>query len=108
MVREKLTRNEAFSFVRLGDGEATCLPYEAQLQSHAAADAGEREEVWWGGPVTPELRAQLAQRVLMSIRRSDCVGIPTVSRFLRDLVLDRDDALTRTRSGRGLRAVLWA
>jgi hypothetical protein len=108
MVREKLARKEAFSFVRLGDGEANCLPYEARLQSHASADADEREEIWWGGAVPTEQRTNLAQRVLASIRRSDCVGIPTFSRFLRDLALDHDDALTGTRSGRGLRAVLSA
>lgn len=107
-VREKLARKEAFSFVRLGDGEANCLPYEAELRSYASADADKREEIWWGAPIPPEQRSVLAQRVLASIRRSDCVGIPTLSRFLRDLALDRDDALTRTRSGRGLRAVLSA
>jgi tetratricopeptide (TPR) repeat protein len=107
-VGEKVARKEAFSFVRLGDGEANCLPYEAELQAYASVDADEREEIWWGAPISPEQRTTLARRVLASIRRSDCVGIPTVSRFLRDLALDRDDALTRTRSGRGLRAVLWA
>jgi hypothetical protein len=107
-VHERLYRQEPFSFVRLGDGEANCLPYETASRAHAAGDAAEREVVWWGAPVPTGRRVELAVRVLAATRRADCVGVPGAARFLRDIPLDRDDALLATRSGRGLRAVLSA
>ncbi|HEY1707273.1 MAG TPA: tetratricopeptide repeat protein [Rhizomicrobium sp.] len=107
-VHEHLYRQEPFSFVRLGDGEANCLLYENASRSYAASDAAEREVVWWGAPVPAEKRAELAVRVLSATRRADCIGIPGAARFLRDTPLERDDALLATRSGRGLRAVLSA
>jgi hypothetical protein len=43
-----------------------------------------------------------------AIWNADCIGVPTVSRFLRDIKLGADDALETGRTGRGLRATLWA
>jgi len=103
-----LSAGKPFGFVRLGDADANSVPYEADFASFARADAMEREVVWWGAPLTDEARAQMSARVLAAAQSCDVVGIPTVEWFLRDLNLERNDALRSGRSGRGLRAILRA
>lgn len=109
LVRNRLALRQPFALVRAGDGEAACLPYEPSLAAHAAADARERERIWWGKPLTADLRARIAPAVARAIRDADCIGIPTVARLLRELRLDRPDTLERSLTGRGLRSLLyWA
>ena len=107
LVRDRLALREPFAFVRAGDGEAACLPYEPRLASHAKADARERERIWWGKPLAPALRARIAPAVARAIWDADCIGIPTIARFLRELRLDRPDALEHSLTGRGLRSLLY-
>ena len=83
LVRARLLRRQPFAFVRAGDGEAACLPYEPRLASHAEADARERELIWWGRSLAPALRARIATAVARAIWDADCIGIPTIARFLR-------------------------
>ena len=105
-VRKRIFEQIPFSFVRLGDGEAACLPYEPHLARFGGVDARERERIWWGRPLDPGVRAKLYPRLARAIFDADCIGIPTVSRFLRELRLLRNDALETSLTGRGLRAVL--
>jgi len=105
-VRNAVLRQTPFSFVRLGDGEAACLPYEPQLAAFAMLDAKERERIWWGAPLEREVRARIYPRLARAIYDADCIGIPTVGRFLRELRLSRNDRLETSLTGRGLRAVL--
>jgi hypothetical protein len=107
LVRNRLLLRQPFAFVRAGDGEAACLSYEPGLASHAKADARERERIWWGRPLTPALRERIAPAVARAIWDADCIGIPTVARFLRELRLDRADALESSLTGRGLRSLLY-
>ncbi|HEX2589866.1 MAG TPA: tetratricopeptide repeat protein, partial [Rhizomicrobium sp.] len=88
VVQDRLARGKPFSFVRLGDGESNCLRYEPELRHHFAHDAQEREVVWWGSSLSDEVRERFARRVATAVWQSDAIGIPTVSRFLRDLRLD--------------------
>ncbi|HEX3431042.1 MAG TPA: hypothetical protein VHT03_09155 [Rhizomicrobium sp.] len=106
LVRKRLRDGRAFSFVRLGDGEAACLPYEPLLSSFAIPDARDRERIWWGRPLEGQLRSQIYPRLARAMFDADCIGIPAVSRFVRELRLQRDDTLQTTLTGRGLRAVL--
>lgn len=106
LVQNRLRGREPFSFVRLGDGEAACLPYESRLAAFAGHDARDRERIWWGKPLNRDLRARLYPRLVRSVFDADCIGIPAVSRFLRELRLQREDTLETTLTGRGLRAVL--
>jgi len=106
IVRARLAAREPFSFIRIGDGEATCLPYEPHLERFAASDAADRERTWWGKPLDPASRTELSALVAGAIWDADCIGVPTVSRFLRDIRLEQDDALEGGRTGRGLRAAL--
>jgi hypothetical protein len=106
LVRNRLTSREPFAFVRAGDGEAACLPYEARLAAHARPDARERERIWWGRPLTPALRDRIAPAVARAIWDADCIGIPTIARFLRELRLDHQDTLEHSLTGRGLRSLL--
>ena len=111
LVHEKLSAKEPFSFIRIGDGEAHCLPYEPHLTAFTEGDAKGRERVWWGETLSAPEREKLSARVGRAIWSADCLGIPTTARFLRDLRLTEDDALEgglRGRSSRGLRAVLHA
>jgi hypothetical protein len=108
LVHKKLQAREPFSFVRVGDGEGSCLPYEPHLASFAASDAVERERIWWGKPVDGRLRLQMARKVYDAIWKADCIGVPTISRFLRDVRLDEDHALEDGGAGRGLRSILYA
>ena len=107
LVRNRLHEGRPFSFVRLGDGEAACLPYEPLLSSFTALDARDRERIWWGKPLDRRLRSRIYPRLARSVFDADCIGIPAVSRFLRELRLQREDALETTLTGRGLRAVLY-
>jgi hypothetical protein len=107
LVRTRLARRQPFSFVRMGDGEAACLPYEPRLAALAGADAKDRERIWWGAPLRQELRMRMAPRVARAMWDADCIGIPTTARFLRELRLLKDDALETSLTGRGLRAILY-
>lgn len=106
MVRGRLFAREAFSFVRIGDGEAACLPYEPGLARHALADAKDRERIWWGRPMDGLVRARFAPRIARAIWDADCIGIPTSARFLREVNLQKEDTLEHSLTGRGLRSVL--
>lgn len=107
LVRTRLSERRPFSFIRIGDGDAACLPYEPRLASHAAADAKDRESIWWGAPLRNEVRAQLAPRIARAMWDADCIGIPTTARFLRELRLHENDTLERGLTGRGLRSILY-
>lgn len=107
LVRNRLSLGQPFAFVRAGDGEAASLPYEPGLAAHAKADARDRERIWWGKPLTPALRARIAPAVARAIWDADCVGIPTIARFLRELRLDQADTLEGSLTGRGLRSLLY-
>lgn len=106
LVRSKMFAGEPFSLVRIGDGEAACLPYEPYLDWLAKGDAIEREKIWWGKPLTPAQRGRMTRLVFNAIWSADCIGIPTASRFLRELRLEENDRLDRGLTGRGLRAIL--
>ena len=108
IVRDHLAQERAFSFVRLGDGESNALGYPGEYASHFAHDAAEREAIWWGQPGEPHERDALAARVRSAIAEADCLGIPTIPRFLRDVRLESVRPLQATRSGRGLLAVARA
>jgi hypothetical protein len=107
LVRERLASRRPFSFVRAGDGEAACLPYEPRLASHARADARDRERIWWGRPLTETQRSRIAPAAAKAIWDADCIGIPTLPRFLRELRLNKPDTLERSLTGRGLRSLLY-
>jgi hypothetical protein len=106
LVRNRIFAQRPFSFVRIGDGEAACLAYEQPLAIFATLDARERERIWWGAALENSVRAKIYPQLARAIFDADCIGIPTVSRFLRELRLLRDDALETSLTGRGLRAVL--
>jgi tetratricopeptide (TPR) repeat protein len=108
VVHERLRTATPFSFIRLGDGEANALHYPPRLADHFDADAAEREKVWWGRTLDPNTRTQLAERVRCAIERADAIGIPTRSRFLRDIRLDGGPPLAQGKSGRGLLALVAA
>jgi hypothetical protein len=107
LVNSKLAANEPFSFVRIGDGEAACLPYEPYLAWLAKGDAIERERIWWGEALTDRQRKRMTRLVFNAIWGADCIGIPTVSRFLRELRLTENDSLDHGLTGRGLRSALY-
>jgi hypothetical protein len=108
LVHARLAANEPFSFVRIGDGEAACIPYEPHLASLAKADAMERERIWWGKPLSAAVRERLTREISRAIWNADCIGIPATSRFLRELRLTEQDSLEDKLTGRGLRAILYA
>lgn len=106
-VRASLVSANPFSFIRIGDGEAACLAYEPKLAMLARIDAADREHIWWGRPLRPAERGAMADKVARAMWDADCIGIPTVPRFLRELDLTRNDALESKLTGRGLRAILY-
>jgi hypothetical protein len=108
LVQTKIARSEPFSMVRVGDGEAACLPYEPHLAWLARGDAIERETIWWGNALSPAQRTLMTRRVFNAIWGADCIGIPTASRFLRELRLGENDSLDRGLTGRGLRSILYS
>jgi len=108
LVRNKLAAREPFSFVRAGDGEAACLPYEPHLSSLARGDAIDRERIWWGRSLDAGQRSHFAALVSRAIWGADCIGVPPISRFLRELQLAKEDSLEGGLTGRGLRSILHA
>lgn len=107
LVRGKLTSCQPFSFVRIGDGEAACLPYEPALSALARMDAMDRERIWWGAPLKSGTRARLAPLIARAMWDADCIGVPTIARFLRELHLQQNDKLETSLTGRGLRSILY-
>jgi tetratricopeptide (TPR) repeat protein len=107
-IRARLSAGAPFSFIRLGDGESNALDYAPDIARFAGSDAGEREVVWWGRALDADERATLDERVRAAIQAADGFGIPALERILRDLKLEQQDALARTRVGRGLRTLLAA
>jgi hypothetical protein len=107
MVRTYLSAGKPFSWVRVGDGEAACMPYEPRLAAVARQDARARERIWWGRALDRAEQEWLTPRVAHAIWNADCIGIPTVGRFLRELNLCREDSLTSNLTGRGLRSILY-
>ena len=107
VVRQRLASRTPFSFVRFGDGEAACLPYEPVLAPMAGIDAADRERIWWGRALRPAIRSRMAEKIAGAMWNADCIGIPTTSRYLRELELTKDDRLENTLTGRGLRAILY-
>jgi hypothetical protein len=107
LVRDRLANGKSFSFIRLGDGESSCLTYEPHLSTLAQPDMADRERTWWGAELGADDRARISAQISSAIWNADCVGIPTVSRILRDVKLSEDDDLERGRTGRGLRSVLY-
>ncbi|HEY5049195.1 MAG TPA: hypothetical protein VII49_14355 [Rhizomicrobium sp.] len=107
LVHARLAGGEPFSFVRIGDGEAACLPYEPYLSRLAGGDAMERERIWWGKTLSVAQRGRMSRLVSNAIWSADCIGIPTASRYLRELRPTANDWLDRNLTGRGLRAILY-
>lgn len=104
---DRLANGDTFSFIRVGDGESSCLPYEPHLSALALDDAADRERAWWGAELGTSDRARISEQVSAAIWNADCIGIPTVSRILRDVKLSEDDDLEGGRTGRGLRSILY-
>jgi len=107
LVRGKLAAGQPFSFVRIGDGDAACLPYEPALSALALMDAMDRERIWWGTPLKSDVRARLSPLIARAMWDADCIGVPTIARFVRQLHLQQNDALELSLTGRGLRSVLY-
>jgi hypothetical protein len=106
LVHDRLASGTGFSFIRVGDGESSCLAYERHLSQFEEVDIAERERAWWGAELAPSDRARISGQVSSAIWNADCVGIPTVSRILRDVKLSEDDQLGGGRTGRGLRSII--
>jgi len=106
LIRQRLKQGQPFSLIRLGDGEANAFQQDGSFADKMAADASEREKVWWGRPLEYSAREQLAQQVRAASLSSDALGLPTSEWFLRDVRLDGGAPLATTRSGRGLLTVL--
>jgi tetratricopeptide (TPR) repeat protein len=107
IVREKLAAKQPWSFIRVGDGESNALAYAPDIARFAQGDADERETVWWGRTLAPEMRAALAARVYAALQGADALGVPTLERLLRDVRLERR-AFLSGRAGRGLATVMEA
>ncbi len=108
LVHDRLASGTGFSFIRVGDGESSSLSYEGHLSEFEEADRADRERAWWGAELAASERAKISRQVASAIRNADCVGIPTVSRILRDVKLSEDDELESGRTGRGLRSIIHA
>jgi tetratricopeptide (TPR) repeat protein len=107
-VREHLAKKQPFSLIRLGDGEANAFQESTSLAAQLKSDAGEREIVWWGRTLAPEVRTNLANQVREAVLDADALGFPTREWFLRDVRLDSGAPLSATKSGRGLLSVIEA
>jgi hypothetical protein len=107
LVHDRLAARQPFSFVRIGDGDAACLPYEPRLSGLTHVDALDRERIWWGAPLKARLRARLVPLVARAMWDADCIGIPATGRFLRELNLRKPDSLELSLTGRGLRSILY-
>lgn len=106
LVLDGLAGGNGFSFIRVGDGESSCLSYEPHLADFVQADAADRERAWWGTELDASERLKISRQIASAIWNADCVGIPTVSRILRDIKLSENDQLEGGRPGRGLRSVV--
>ncbi len=108
LVHDRLASGTGFSFIRVGDGESSSLCYEGHLSKFEDADKADRERAWWGAELATSERTKISRQVSSAIWNADCVGIPTVSRILRDIKLYDDDELESGRTGRGLRSIIHA
>jgi tetratricopeptide (TPR) repeat protein len=106
IVHDHLATGRPLSLIRLGDGEANALTYDAAFADRFAEDSAVREKIWWGRTLVPESRAQLAAHVQAAASRADALGFPTREWLLRDVRLDSGQPLSQTKTGRGLLAIM--
>lgn len=102
-IERAIARQEAFSMIRLGDGEGYVFGGRGRLFN--GLDAMNRERHWWGEVLPDELRRVLIASIRESIGQADVLGIPSIYRFLRDNS-DRSGDLKTTPNSRGLIEVL--
>ncbi len=102
-ISDKILAREAFSFIRLSEGEGYI--YRDLSEHFTLDDVENRERHWWGANLDEETRAGLVARNRAAIQGADLLGIPSVYRFLRD-ISSNSCQLSATLTGRGLLAVL--
>jgi hypothetical protein len=78
-ISEHLRNKRPYSLIRLGDGESY-----AWQDKVSAEHAARREQVWWGTPIDPALRAQIGREMHSAISNANRLGIPSLFRFTRD------------------------
>ncbi|EKF17394.1 hypothetical protein [Nitratireductor pacificus] len=102
LARDALRHGQAFSLIRLSDGEGYLFPDGPFFD---ASDAANRERHWWGVELTADLRAAIREGARAAVAEADVVGIPSVYRFIRDHT-DSSRSLALSIQGRGLLQVL--
>jgi hypothetical protein len=89
-ILERIRSREACAYIRLGDGE--CYGFDSDGEFVTEEGLLRQELHWWGSGLDDALRAELVSRFRDSIGVASILGVPTVSRLIRDFNLIKADA----------------
>ncbi|MDD0842203.1 hypothetical protein [Pseudomonas sp. Gutcm_11s] len=89
-ILDKIRSREACAYIRLGDGE--CYGFGCDGEFVTEEGLLRQELHWWGSALDNALRAELVLRFRDSIEVASILGVPTVSRLIRDFNLIKADA----------------
>ncbi|MDR5907501.1 hypothetical protein [Franzmannia qiaohouensis] len=88
MILDKIQRRKNLSFIRLGDGEA----YGFQNSGYIDSNGYTRQEIhWWGETLPEKKREELQSAFIESLKFCDFLGVPTVTRLIKDFNLEKSD-----------------
>lgn len=85
VILEKLIDKEPYAYMRLGDGEAYAFFGDGLLINGEGIERQERH--WWGTALDSELRNSIIDNFHAGLAEADILGVPTVSRLIRDFNL---------------------
>ena len=79
LIKTKLTQREAWSLIRIGDGESYAWQEKLTRKQYEM-----RERMWWDKSIEPALRQKISGEMKNAIISADVLGIPSIFRFIRD------------------------
>lgn len=89
MILDSIMNCNSLSFIRLGDGES----YGFRNSDYIDCNGYMRQEVhWWGETLPKKTREDLQSSFIASVESCDFLGVPTVTRLIKDFNLEKKDS----------------
>lgn len=89
-ILEKIRARQGCAYIRLGDGE--CYGFGCDEEFITEEGLRRQELHWWGCELDEALRAELQLRFQNSVSAASILGVPTISRLVRDFHLKKAEA----------------
>ncbi|MEG3081830.1 hypothetical protein R3F64_18410 [Halomonas sp. 5021] len=86
---DKLRNKQSICYIRIGDGESYAFSDGVYVDQDGVS---RQERHWWGGEICHETRQKIQSQFLSSLSHADILGIPTVTRLVKDFNLEKRDS----------------